>query len=72
MAYRFKTLKNLIIMQYNKLTIRIDSSVIVTDQHGNSREGKVINHDPGASKYVVRFPTSAMGEFWSPEFVKEK
>jgi hypothetical protein len=59
-------------MQDKKLTIGIDSSVIVTDQQGNSREGKVINHDQGANKYVVRFPSTAMGEFWSPEFVKAK
>jgi hypothetical protein len=51
-------------MQDNKLTIRIDSSVIVTDQNGNAREGKVINHDQGASKYVERFPSTARGEFW--------
>lgn len=59
-------------MQENKLTIRIDAAVIVTDQQGNKREGKIINHDPGANKYVVRFPSTAMGEYWSPEFVKEK
>jgi hypothetical protein len=57
-------------MQSNKLTIGKDKTVIVTDQNGNKREGKVFDHDNG--KYLIRFAGSTMGEFWSPEFVKEK
>jgi hypothetical protein len=57
-------------MQKNTLSIGNEADVIVTDQSGNSREGKVINQDNG--KYLVRFPNSIMSEFWSPEFVKAK
>lgn len=57
-------------MQQIKLPIGDNKTVIVTDQNGNKREGKVFNQDNG--KYLIRFPGSSMGEFWSPEFVKEK
>jgi hypothetical protein len=57
-------------MQTSKLPIENDKAVIVTDQSGNKREGKVFNQDNG--KYLIRFAGSSMGEFWSPEFVKEK
>lgn len=57
-------------MQQVKLPIGNDKTVIVTDQNGNKREGKVFNQDNG--KYLIRFTGSTMGEFWSPEFVKEK
>lgn len=57
-------------MQQIQLPISNDKVVIVTDQNGNKREGKVFNQDNG--KYLIRFPGSSMGEFWSPEFVKEK
>lgn len=52
------------------LPIKNDKAVIVTDQNGNKREGKVINQDNG--KYLISFSGTTMGEFWSPEFVKEK
>jgi hypothetical protein len=54
----------------NTLPITAGISVIVTDQKGNAREGKVVNHDNG--KYVVNFTGTIMNEFWSPEFVKKK
>jgi hypothetical protein len=57
-------------MQQIQLPIGNDKIVIVTDQSGNKREGKVFNQDNG--KYLIRFPGTTMGEFWSPEFVKEK
>jgi hypothetical protein len=57
-------------MQQLKLPIGNEKMVVVTDQNGNKREGKVFNQDNG--KYLIRFPGSTMGEFWSPEFVKEK
>lgn len=57
-------------MQTNKLPIGNDKAVIVTDQSGNKREGVVFNQDNG--RYLIRFTGSSMGEFWSPEFVKEK
>lgn len=57
-------------MQVNTLPIGNDIAVIVTDQTGNKREGRVINQDNG--KYLIRFPDTSMSEFWSPEFVKEK
>lgn len=57
-------------MQTSTLPIKNDKAVIVTDQNGNKREGKVINQDNG--KYLISFSGTTMGEFWSPEFVKEK
>lgn len=57
-------------MQENKLPIGNDKNVVVTDQNGKTREGKVINQDGG--KYLIRFPDTSMAEFWSPGFVKEK
>lgn len=57
-------------MQTILLPIGNDKAVIVTDQNGNKREGKVFDQDAG--KYLIRFPDSTMGEFWSPEFVKVK
>jgi hypothetical protein len=57
-------------MNENKLPIGNGINVIVTDQNGNKREGKVFNQDNG--KYLIRFQGTSMGEFWSPEFVKEK
>lgn len=57
-------------MQENNLTISIGKDVIVTDEKGHVREGKVMNHDNG--RYLVNFPGSIMNEFWSPAFVKEK
>jgi hypothetical protein len=57
-------------MQEIKLPIGKDKSVIVTDQKGNAREGKVINQSGG--KYLISFQGQTMGEFWSPEFVKVK
>lgn len=57
-------------MQEIKLPIGNTKDVIVTDQNGNKREGKVINQDNG--KYLVSFQGQTMGEFWSPKFVKEK
>jgi hypothetical protein len=52
------------------LPIKNETDVLVTDPNGNIREGKVINQDNG--KYLIRFPNSVMGEFWSPEYVKAK
>jgi hypothetical protein len=57
-------------MQEIKLPIGNEKNVIITDQNGKTREGRVINQDDG--KYLVRFPDTSMAEFWSPEFVKEK
>lgn len=57
-------------MQPIILPINNETQVIVTDQNGNKREGKIINQDNG--KYLVGFPGTTMGEFWSPEFVKAK
>lgn len=57
-------------MQQTLLPIKNGATVIVTDQNGNKREGKVINQDNG--KYLINFPGTSMGEFWSAEFVKEK
>ena len=57
-------------MQETKLPIGKDKNVIVTDQNGNKREGKVINQD--GSKYLISFQGQTMGEFWSHEYVKEK
>lgn len=57
-------------MQKNELPIDNDTSVIVTDANGKTREGKVINQDSG--KYLVRFPDTSMSEFWSPCFVAAK
>jgi hypothetical protein len=57
-------------MQEKKLPIGNEKNVIVTDQSGKPREGKVINQDGG--RYLVNFTGTSMSEFWSPEFVKEK
>lgn len=57
-------------MQQIVLPIKNETSVIVTDQNGKSREGRVINQDSG--KYLIKFPDTSMSEFWSPEFVKAK
>ncbi len=57
-------------MQEVKLPISNNTPVIVTDENGKAREGKVINQDGG--KYLVRFPDTTMSEFWSPCYVKEK
>jgi len=56
----------------NKIILPIGNltDVIVTDQNGKAREGRVINQDNG--RYVIRFPDTIMSEFWSPEFVKAK
>lgn len=57
-------------MKEIKLPIGNERNVIVTDQSGKEREGKVINQDAG--KYLVNFTGTSMSEFWSPEFVREK
>lgn len=57
-------------MQKNTLPIGNETTVIVKDQSGNTREGTVINQDNG--RYIIRFGNSIMSEFWSPEFVSAK
>lgn len=57
-------------MQQIKLPIGIGKSVIVTDDKGNSRERKVVNHD--GDKYVINFSGSIMNEYWSQGYVRAR
>jgi hypothetical protein len=50
--------------------IKDGSTVIVTDQNGKARQGRVLNYDNG--KYLVSFPDTSLNEFWSECHVKEK